>query len=112
MLDFNSSLISIATSIGAAGIPQVGMVIMLTVLSSVGLPPEHISYIVPIDWLLERFRTIVNVLGDSFGAGIVAHLSKGDLENIPLENSTTDSSNLSLSTDQADKNKLEDTPYV
>jgi len=77
------SLISIATSVGAAGIPQVGMVIMLTVLSSVGLPQEHIAMIMPVDWLLERFRTAVNVLGDAFGAGIVAQMSKSELDKIP-----------------------------
>lgn len=35
-----------------------------------------------VDWLLERFRTAVNVLGDSIGAGIVAHMSKADLAKI------------------------------
>jgi len=47
-----NSLISIATSIGAAGIPQVGMVIIITVLNSVGLPTEYVAYIMPVDWLL------------------------------------------------------------
>jgi len=38
----------------------------------------------PIDWLLERFRTAVNVLGDSIGAGIVAHMCKEDLERTAI----------------------------
>lgn len=52
-LDF--SLISItatAASIGAAGIPQAGLVTMVIVLTSVGLPPADISLIVAIDWVL------------------------------------------------------------
>ncbi|XP_021962472.1 excitatory amino acid transporter 1 [Folsomia candida] len=76
------SLISIATSVGAAGIPQVGMIILMTVLGSVGLPVDYMGFIMPLDWLLERFRTAVNVLGDSIGAGIVAHMSKADLAKI------------------------------
>lgn len=50
-----SRLISItatAASIGAAGIPQAGLVTMVIVLTSVGLPPADISLIVAIDWVL------------------------------------------------------------
>jgi Na+/H+-dicarboxylate symporter len=39
-----------------------------------------VTLILAVDWLLERFRTAINVLGDSIGAGIVYELSKGDLE--------------------------------
>lgn len=39
-------------SIGAAGIPQAGLVTMLMVLMSVGLDPSYFALIVPIDWLL------------------------------------------------------------
>ena len=45
----------------------------------------------------ERFRTAVNVLGDAFGAAIVADLSKADLAKIPLASIETDSnSNLPI----------------
>jgi len=80
------SLISTTTSIGAAGIPQIGMVIMLTVLNSVGLPGEFIAYIMPVDWLLERFRTAVNIMGDSFGAGLVHHISADELARLTRKN--------------------------
>ncbi|XP_074662813.1 excitatory amino acid transporter-like isoform X2 [Tubulanus polymorphus] len=66
-------------SVGAASIPSAGLVTMLMVLTSVGLPTGDISLIVAVDWLLDRIRTSVNVLGDSFGAGIVAHLSRAEL---------------------------------
>jgi len=76
------SITATAASIGAAGIPQAGLVTMVMVLDTVGLPSEAVSLILSIDWLLDRFRTAINVLGDSLGAGIVAHLSKGELEEI------------------------------
>lgn len=58
-------------AIGAAGIPEAGLVTMLIVLNAVGLPLELIGLILPIDWLLDRFRTAVNCYGDSVGAAII-----------------------------------------
>ena len=58
-------------AIGAAGIPEAGLVTMLIVLNAVGLPVEGISLILMVDWLLDRFRTAVNCFGDSVGAAIV-----------------------------------------
>jgi Na+/H+-dicarboxylate symporter len=58
-------------AIGAAGIPEAGLVTMLIVLNAVGLPLELIGLILPIDWLLDRFRTAVNTFGDSVGAAVV-----------------------------------------
>jgi len=76
------SITATAASIGAAGIPQAGLVTMIMVLDTVGLPPEDVTIILAVDWLLDRFRTAINVLGDSLGAGIVYHLSKVELENM------------------------------
>jgi Na+/H+-dicarboxylate symporter len=59
-------------AIGAAGIPEAGLVTMIIVLNAVGLPTEYIGLILTIDWLLDRFRTAVNVFGDAVGAAIVA----------------------------------------
>lgn len=77
------SITATAASIGAAGIPQAGLVTLVMVLDTVGLPAEDVSLIIAVDWLLDRFRTVVNVLGDSFGAAIVAHYSQKELATIP-----------------------------
>jgi len=58
-------------AIGAAGIPEAGLITMLIVLEAVGLPLEYVALILPVDWLLDRFRTAVNVWGDSVGAAVV-----------------------------------------
>lgn len=64
-------------AIGAAGIPEAGLVTMVVVLKAVGLPIEGIALILTIDWLLDRFRTTVNVWGDSVGAGVIESLENG-----------------------------------
>jgi len=58
-------------AIGAAGIPEAGLVTMVIVLGAVGLPLEGIALLLSVDWLLDRFRTTVNVWGDSVGAAVL-----------------------------------------
>ena len=64
-------------AIGAAGIPEAGLVTMVIVLKAVGLPIEGIGLILTIDWFLDRCRTTVNVWGDSVGAGVIETLESG-----------------------------------
>ncbi|XP_036917656.1 excitatory amino acid transporter 3 [Sturnira hondurensis] len=78
------SVTATAASIGAAGVPQAGLVTMVIVLSAVGLPTEDVTLIIAVDWFLDRFRTMVNVLGDTFGTGIVEKLSKKELEQMSV----------------------------
>ncbi|KAM8762066.1 excitatory amino acid transporter 2a isoform 1-T1 [Acanthopagrus schlegelii] len=75
------SMTATLASVGAASIPSAGLVTMLLILTAVGLPTQDISLLVAVDWLLDRFRTSVNVVGDSYGAGIVYHLSKHELDS-------------------------------
>ncbi|XP_067255246.1 solute carrier family 1 member 3b isoform X1 [Chanodichthys erythropterus] len=79
------SITATAASIGAAGIPQAGLVTMVIVLTSVGLPTDDITLIIAVDWFLDRLRTTTNVLGDSIGAGIIEFLSKDELQSGDVE---------------------------
>jgi DAACS family dicarboxylate/amino acid:cation (Na+ or H+) symporter len=55
---------SMAASIGAAGIPEAGLVTMTMVFMAVGLPVEYIAVLLTVDWFLDRCRTTINVMGD------------------------------------------------
>lgn len=57
-------LTSIIASVGAAGIPEAGLVTMTLVFTSVGLPTEYIAILITVDWFLDRCRTAINVMGD------------------------------------------------
>ena len=95
------SITATAASIGAAGIPQAGLVTMVMVLETVGLPPDDITIILAVDWLLDRCRTTINVIGDSIGAGIVNHLSRGELDAMDTTGPDTEEM-LPLTQKQAD----------
>ncbi|WP_445634278.1 Sodium:dicarboxylate symporter [Nostoc sp. DSM 114161] len=57
-------LTSIFASVGAANIPNAGLVTMTLVFTSVGLPTQYIALLVTVDWFLDRCRTAINVMGD------------------------------------------------
>jgi len=68
-------------SIGTAGVPGVGLIMLAMVLQQVGLPVEGIALIIGVDRLLDMTRTAVNVTGDSMVTVIVAKSEKEiDLE--------------------------------
>jgi Na+/H+-dicarboxylate symporter len=62
-------------AIGAPGLPSAGMVTMVMVLQSVGLPAEAIAILLPVDRLLDTLRTTVNVEGDMVGSLVVQKLT-------------------------------------
>ncbi|MEY4577359.1 MAG: hypothetical protein RL701_2062 [Pseudomonadota bacterium] len=57
-------LTSVVASVGAAGIPEAGLVTMTMVFQAVHLPTEYIALLLPVDWFLDRCRTVINVMGD------------------------------------------------
>jgi proton glutamate symport protein len=63
---------ALLASIGAAGIPMAGLVMITIVLTAVGLPLEGIGLILAVDRILDMLRTSVNVWSDSCGAVIIA----------------------------------------
>lgn len=75
-LSFAQQVIIVLTatlaSIGAAGVPSAGLVTMIIVLESAGLPGAGYALIVAVDRILDMCRTTVNVWGDSVGAAVVA----------------------------------------
>ena len=72
-------LIATLASIGTAGVPGVGLIMLAMVLDQVGLPVEGIALIIGVDRLLDMLRTVVNVTGDSTISTIVAN-SENQLE--------------------------------
>ena len=71
-------------SIGAAGIPEAGLFTMVIVLKAAGLPLEGIAMLLVVDWFLDRFRTAVNVWGDSIGAAYIDHRLGEELDAVEL----------------------------
>jgi Na+/H+-dicarboxylate symporter len=65
-------LTALLASIGAAGIPMAGLVMMVIVLRAVGLPIEGVGLIIAVDRVLDMGRTTVNVWSDMVGAAVVA----------------------------------------
>jgi DAACS family dicarboxylate/amino acid:cation (Na+ or H+) symporter len=74
-------LTSIIASVGAAGIPEAGMVTMTLVFTAVGLPVDYIPLLLTVDWFLDRCRTTINVLGDVN----VSCLLDGKIRPAPVE---------------------------
>ncbi|MFZ0076453.1 MAG: cation:dicarboxylase symporter family transporter, partial [Exiguobacterium undae] len=72
-------LTAVLASVGTAGVPGVGLVMLTMVLQSVNLPVEGIALIIGVDRLLDMMRTAVNITGDAACAVIVAKSEEGNL---------------------------------
>jgi len=73
---------AVLASIGAAAVPDAGLVTMVLVASAVHLPIYYIPLIFAVDAFLDMFRTSTNVLGDSVGAIVVNRLERGRLGEV------------------------------
>ena len=80
-LTFADQLVIVLTAtlaaIGAAGVPSAGLVTMIIVLESVGLPAAGYGLVVAVDRILDMCRTTINVWGDAVGAAVVDHWAYG-----------------------------------
>lgn len=75
-------VLALLASIGAAGIPSAGLVMMLTILSALGLPLEGAALLLAVDRPLDMMRTMVNVWSDTCAAAVIA---RTEGEEGPLE---------------------------
>ncbi len=79
MTTFLIFVTAVLASIGAAAVPDAGLVTMVLVATAVRLPIYYIPIIFAVDAFLDMFRTTTNVLGDSIGAIVVSRLERGRL---------------------------------
>ena len=79
-------LTSVMASVGAAGIPEAGLVTMTIVFNAVRLPLQSIPILLTVDWFLDRCRTAVNVMGDIN----VSCLMDGKQSEVRLPNKTSE----------------------
>jgi Na+/H+-dicarboxylate symporter len=79
MTTFLIFITAVLASVGAAAVPNAGLVTMVIVASAVGLPIYYIPLIFAVDAFLDMFRTSTNVVGDSVGAIVVNRLERGRL---------------------------------
>ncbi len=77
-------LTALLASIGTAPVPGVGLIMLIVVLKSVGIPEEGIALIIGVDRLLDMCRTIPNVISDATGTVIIAQ-SEGELKKVKIE---------------------------
>ena len=86
-MHFTQQMIIVVTallaSIGAAGIPMAGLVMLTVILTAAGLPLEGIGLIIAVDMVLDMTRTAVNVWSDSCGAVTIARSEK-EVTNVAL----------------------------
>ena len=78
---FIIAITSIAASVGAAGIPEAGLVTMTMVFSAVELPTEYIAVLLTVDWFLDRCRTVINVMGDITVSCLLDGSTQESIEN-------------------------------
>jgi len=87
-------------AVGAAGIPEAGLVTLILVLESVNLPLEGIGLLLSIDWFLDRCRTMVNVAADALVCGIVDYQFKKHNIDAKIKNEVENQSHSSLEQDK------------
>ncbi|XP_060865225.1 excitatory amino acid transporter isoform X1 [Metopolophium dirhodum] len=77
---FTIGLACTAASMSSAAIPSAAIVLVVMLCSVINIPTEDVSMLFAVDWLVDRFRTMNNLIGDCYTVAIVQHLSKEELE--------------------------------
>jgi len=80
-----------AASVASASVPSAALFLILIVLSAVNLPAQDVSLFFTVDWLVDRFRTTNNMLGDCYTAAVVDKWTRDQLEAIDAEVKSSDS---------------------
>ncbi|TYL40360.1 dicarboxylate/amino acid:cation symporter [Natronococcus pandeyae] len=70
-------LIAVLASIGSAGVPGTGLIMLTMVLTQLGLPLAVVGFVAGVDPILDRLRTMTNVTGDLAVTTVVAHWNDG-----------------------------------
>ncbi len=76
---------AVLAAIGTAPVPGIGLIMLIVILRSVGVPEEGIALIIGVDRLLDMCRTVPNVIADSLACVVIAK-SEGELGPIILDN--------------------------
>jgi Na+/H+-dicarboxylate symporter len=77
-------LTALLASVGTAGVPAAGMLMLVIVLKQIGIPLEGIALILGVERILDMFRTVVNVSGDAACAVYIAS-TEGELKTVEIE---------------------------
>ncbi|XP_076469977.1 excitatory amino acid transporter 3-like [Babylonia areolata] len=100
-------LTSIVASIATPGVPQGGVISIMVVLKAVGIPPEKVGLVISLDWILDRFQTVTNILSDAYGCAIITKLSLKDLGKLTEEGeSCSDTDSTSEDTSSSKTNSV------
>ncbi|XP_072394050.1 excitatory amino acid transporter 2-like [Diabrotica undecimpunctata] len=83
---FTTTIMSFAVT----SVPSSALIILFMVLSSIGIPNHNVSLLFAVDWLVDRFRTTNNMLGDCYTAAIVEKLSQQELHACKEDKLTED----------------------
>lgn len=80
-LTMNIWIASIFMSMSVAGVPSAGIIMVIMLCVAVGVPTDDVSLLFAVDWLVDRVRTTVNLMGDCYAVAIVDHLSRDELQD-------------------------------
>ncbi|KAI5745932.1 hypothetical protein M8J76_015624 [Diaphorina citri] len=80
-LTMNIWIASIFMSMSVAGVPSAGIIMVIMLCVAVGVPTEDVSLLFAVDWLVDRVRTTVNLMGDCYAVAVVDHLSRHELQD-------------------------------